>query len=106
MKGRAEKDLYKRVRLSWGTWLTWVLEAEGRASVVIVEHVGGEGSLELISLSVLDNLLFGLLFLFLLSAFAWAAVARSSCNARFMLLCSLVFVASAASRLSLFYKIR
>ena len=46
--------------------LTRVLSSECRPSVIVIEHVGGEGSLELVPVGILDHLLFGLLLLLFL----------------------------------------
>ena len=54
--------------------LTWVLSSESRASVIIVEHVGGEGSLEFVPVGILDHFFLGLFLLLLLGlAFGRAA---------------------------------
>lgn len=73
--------------------------------MVIVKHVGGQRSLELISVYVLHNFLFQLLLLFLLvDAFCWAT-ARASCgnNSLFVLFSSL-FLVSGAAGLRMLYK--
>jgi len=82
-----------------------VLGSECGAPVVIVKHVGGQRSLELISVYVLHNFLFQLLLLFLLvDAFCWAT-ARASCgnNSLFVLFSSL-FLVSGAAGLRMLYK--
>ena len=68
--------------------LTGVLLPERGSSVIVVEHIGGEGPLELISVGVLDHLLFGfLLLLFLGCGFSRAATCiRGRCNSRLLLL--------------------
>ena len=73
-----------------------MLLAEGWAPVIIVKHIGGEGSLELISIGVLHHLLFSLLLLLLLSeAFCGAARRASSCgNALLVLICGFCIVAT------------
>jgi len=43
-----------------------VLSSECRPSVIVIEHVGGEGSLELVPVGILDHLLFRLFLLFFL----------------------------------------
>ena len=54
--------------------LTWVFAAESRATVIIVEHIGGEGSFNFVAVSVFDYLSFGLLLLsFLGVSLAWAS---------------------------------
>ena len=51
-----------------------MLSAEHRAPVIIVEHVGGERSLDLISILVSHNLLLCLFLLLLFACtFSWAA---------------------------------
>jgi hypothetical protein len=69
--------------------------------MVIVEHVGREGPLELISVDVLDNFLFRLLFLFLPSGAFGGAAARASGggNSRFVFFRRLVLVSAAGLRL-------
>ena len=81
--------------------LTWVLHSERGASVVIVKHVGGEGPLELISVDVLHNFLFRLLFLLLPGGAFGGAAARASggCNSRFVFFRGLVLVSAAGLRL-------
>ena len=82
-----------------------MLGSECGAPMVIVKHVGGQRSLELISVYVLHNFLFQLLLLFLLvDAFCWAT-ARASCgnNSLFVLFSSL-FLVSGAAGLRMLYK--
>lgn len=71
-----------------------MLLAEGGAPVIIVKHVGGEGSLELISIGVLHHLLFGLLLLLLLGEAFCGAARRASGrgDALLVLICSLTLV--------------
>jgi len=54
--------------------LTWVFAAEGGATVIIVEHIGGKRSFNFVAVGVFDDLPFSLLLLcFALFTFAWAA---------------------------------
>ena len=70
------------------------------ASVIIVEHVGREGSFELIPVGVLHHFLFCLLFLLFFGlGFARAARGSSGRHARLMLIMSLILVSSAGLRL-------
>ena len=82
-----------------------MLGSECWAPVVIVKHVGGQRSLELISVYVLHNFLFRLLFLFLLvDAFCGATAGASrGNNSLFVLFSSLILVSSAAG-LRMLYK--
>ena len=83
--------------------LTGMFGPKSWASVIIVEHVGWEGSLELIPVGVLHHFLFCLLFLLFFGlSFARAAHGSSSrCHPWLLLLQSLIFVSGA--RLRLFY---
>ena len=49
-----------------------MLGSKGGTSVIIVEHIGREGSLQLIPVDVLDYLPFGLFFLFFFGCFVGA----------------------------------
>ena len=70
------------------------------ASVIIVEHVGREGSFEFIPVGVLHHFLFSLLFLLFFGlCFARAAQGSSGRNTRLLLLQSLILVSSAGLRL-------
>lgn len=65
---RSGSDNSAKITVQFGLlgWdLTWVLDAQGRSSVVVVEHVGGQRSLDLVAVCVSHHLLFCFLFLFL-----------------------------------------
>ena len=51
-----------------------MFSSERGSPMIIVEHIGGERSLKLVPVGILDHFLFGLfLLLFLRLSFSWAA---------------------------------
>ena len=65
--------------------------------MIIVEHVGGQGPFDLVTVGIFDDLLFGLLLLLLLQLGLRRASrhASSSCDSLLMLIRGLIFVSAA-----------
>lgn len=77
-----------------------MLGSERGASMIIVQHIGRERSLQLIPVGVLDNLPFGLFFLFFFACFRGAGTGANSCgNSLSVLFLSLVLVSASRLRL-------